>query len=166
MSKYDELCTAYASSRKAYMDYRDGCFAFAQAVVEALVRYLEVPDGRVRLVPVNREPDPEALYSLAGAMHLDEDTYWHLGAVVDLGDPSGAFPPQSVLVRVLLKRCDEGFCLRLGQEEEDLTVRDGFPQDMAAVTEHIFETIKSSYEQGLQQFLGQQEDTRKIGFSN
>jgi len=166
MSKFEELCQAYATSRKAYVDYRDACFGFSQTLLEALIRYLEVPDGRIRLVPVNREPDAEAVYTLGGAMHLDEDTYWHLGVLVDLTDPSGAHPPQAVLLKLLLKRHEATFDVRLGQDEEDFEVRDDHPQDLAAFLEHIYLSIKESYEQGLQQFLIQQESTRKIGFGD
>jgi hypothetical protein len=164
VSKFDELCQAYASSRKAYVDYRDACFGFAQALIEGLLAFLQVPEGRIRLVPVNRDPDPEAAYSLAGAMHLDEDTYWHVGVVVDLSDPAGAFPPQAVLIKLLVKRHDGAFYVRLGEDDEDMRVRDASPEDLALVMEHVFETIKDSYEQGLQQFLDQDESTRKIGF--
>ena len=38
-------------------------------------------------------------------------------------------------------------------------------QDMALVMEHVFGAVKDSYDQGLQQFLGQEESTRKIGFA-
>ncbi len=166
MSKFEELCQAYVLSRKTYVDYRDSCFAFSQTLLEALVRYLEVPDGRIRLVPVNREPDAEAIYPLGGAMHLDDDTYWHLGVLIDLSDPAGAYPPQAVLIKLLLKRCEASFCVRLGQEGDDFAVRDGYPQDLASFLDHIHKTIKESYEEGLQQFLIQQESTRKIGFSD
>jgi hypothetical protein len=166
MSKFDDLCQAYATSRKAYVEYRDASFGFSQTLLEALVRYLEVPDGRIRLVPVNREPDADAVYPLGGAMHLDEDTYWHLGVLIDLSDPAGAYPPQAVLIKLLLKRCEATFCVRLGQEGDDFVVRDGYPQDLAAFLDHVHGTIKESYEQGLQQFLEQQESTRKIGFAD
>jgi len=165
MSKYEELCQAYANSRKTYVEYRNACFGFAQDLIEGLVNFLQVPEERIRLVPVNRDPDPEAVYTLSSAMHLDEDTYWHVGVVVDLSDPAGAFPPQAVLIKLLVKRHDGTFYVRLGQDGDDMRVRDGYPQDMALVMEHVFTTIKESYEQGLQQFLDQEESTRKIGFS-
>lgn len=164
MSKYDELCQAYATSRHVYVEYRDACFGFSQALLEAMIHFLEVPDGRIRLVPVNREPDPEAVYSLAGAMHLDEDSYWHFGVVVDLGDPAGTFPPQAVLLKLLVKRHEGTFCLKLGQEGEDIEIREGYSQDLGDFMENVFLTIKESYEQGLQQFLDKEETTRKIGF--
>lgn len=166
MSKFEEICQAYATSRKTYMEYRDACFGFSQTLLEGLIRYLEVPGGRIRLVPVNREPDADAVYTLAGAMHLDEDTYWHLGVLVDLSDPAGAYPPQAVLLKLLLKRHEATFFVRLGQDEEDFEVRDGHPQDLEAFLEHIYLSIKESYEQGLQQFLIQEESTRKIGFAD
>jgi hypothetical protein len=164
MSKYDDLCQAYANSRKAYVDYRNACFGFAQELLEGLFSFLQVPEGRIRIVPVSREPDPEAVYTLSSAMHLDEDTYWHVGVVVDLMDAAGAFPPQAVLIKLLLKRHDGVFFVRLGQDGDDMKVREGQPQDMALVMEHIFGAVKESYDQGLQQFLDQDESTRKIGF--
>jgi hypothetical protein len=164
MSKYDELCQAYANSRKAYVDYRNACFGFAQELLEGLFGFLQVPEGRIRIVPVSREPDPEAVYTLSSAMHLDDDTYWHVGVVVDLVDASGTFPPQAVLLKLLVKRHDGVFFVRLGRDGEDMRVRDGYPQDIAVFMNHVFTAIKESYDQGLQQFLDQDESTRKIGF--
>jgi len=164
MSKFDELCQVYAGSRKAYTDYRDTCFAFAQSLVEALIGYLEIPEGQIGFVPVNREPDPAALYTLPGAMHLDEDTFWHFGVVITLADPSGGCPPQAVLLKLQLKQHEDAFGVRLGQDDEDFWVRPGYPQEMAAFMDHVFTAVKGSYERGLQQFLDQA-STRKIGFS-
>lgn len=165
MSKYQELCQAYAVSRKAYMDYREASLTFTQSLIQALMRYLEIPEGQVTFVPVNKEPDPEAIYPLAGAMHLEDDAYWHLGVVLNLGDPSGACPPQAVLLKLLVKHREGTFGVRLGQDEEDILIRPDFPQDMTEFLEHVFTAVKDSYEEGLQQFLDH-ETMRKIGFGD
>jgi hypothetical protein len=166
MSKYEELCRAYATSRKAYNDYREACYGFAQALVEGLIHHLELPEGQIHFVPVNREPDPEAVYTLAGAMHLDDDTYWHFGVVIALCDPSGEYPPQAALLKILVKRFDGAFAVRLGVEEEDSLVHLDHPQELLAFFDKVYGIIRDSYEQGLQQFLDQQESTRKIGFTD
>ena len=79
MTKFDTLCTAYKTSRKTNFSYRDEGINFARELIAKYIKFLEVPEDYFRFVPMDETPKSNTTYSLFGAIHLNDDTYWHLG---------------------------------------------------------------------------------------
>ena len=83
MSKFEELCQSYSDARNKYIRFRDECFDFAAQLIKGFVDYYEIPSEQVKIVPTHEEVKPNTVYSIRGAMNLDDDTYWHLGLILN-----------------------------------------------------------------------------------
>jgi len=66
MTDYEEMCAAFAASRKAYFDYRDRCFSHMGTLVKGFIDYCQIPKDQVRMVPCDKKPQEDSLYSIAG----------------------------------------------------------------------------------------------------
>ena len=164
MSKFEELCKAYATSRKNYFDYRETCSKFAHTLVRGMVDYFGCPKGQVKFIPLNKEVESGSIYTVMGAIHLDDDTFWHLGVRLTLYKAPNIFPHQPFLLRLLIKKVDDYFTVKLRTEGPEFKVHEDKPDEFNSFYEFIFDLIKEDLEKGLQRFLEQNETVRKIGF--
>ena len=165
MSKFEDLCRAYAISRKSYFDYRDACLKFGTNLVNGMMRYFQCPKEQVQFIPLKEVIPPGLTSNLLGAMHLDDDTFWHFGLGITLYEAPNIFPQETVLLRVLMKKTHGYFIVKLGTRGEEFKIHGDKPDDFTVFYEFVFSQIKESYEKGLQRFLEQEETSRKIGFN-
>lgn len=164
MSKFKELCDAYTLSRKKYFDYWDACAIFATNLVNGVVDYFECPREQISFIPLKETPKPNTTYTLRGAMHLDEDTFWHLGVGLTLYTAPNIFPHERTILPFLIKKVDDNFIVKLGPEGKEFRDSTDKSDRFKEFFDFIFIKIKERYEKGLQKFLEQNETTRKIGF--
>ena len=92
VTKFDELCAAFAESRSKFFKYRDECLGLATKLISGLVQYLEIPRDCVSFVPLDKEPEPDRQYHIIGAMHLDDDTFWHVGVQLRIYEAPNVSP--------------------------------------------------------------------------
>lgn len=167
MSKFEELCRAYAVARKNYFDYRDTCCKFAHTLVSGMIDYFKCPKEQIKFIPLKGEVEPNSSYTVMGAIHLDDDTFWHLGVMLTLYEAPNVFPHQPVLLQLLIKKVDDYFIVKLGTKRQEFTIHEDKPDEFNPFYEFIFVLIKENHEKGLQRFLGKEqkkEEPRKIGF--
>jgi hypothetical protein len=165
MSKFEELCRAYAVSRKNYFDYRDACLNFAKDLVWGMVDYFKCPREQVKFIPLKEDIKPNTIYGLLGAMHLDDDTFWHLGFGLTLYVSPNIFPQETALLRFLVKKVDDCFVVKLGIGGDEFRIHKDQLDELTTFYDYVFEQIEESYEKELQRFLEQEETSRKIGFN-
>lgn len=164
MSKFEELCKIYDSARGSYVDYQRVCHDFASRLVKSMIDYFQGPEGAVTFIPLQGEPEPEKTYTLMGAMHLDKDTFWHLGVVVTLYPRPGIFlPHRRNLLCFLIKKVEDYFIVKLSHLKEEFKIHRDKPDEFNPFFEFVFEKIKESYENSLQRFL-EQDSIFRIGF--
>lgn len=168
MSRFDELCKAYAKARKNYFNYRESCLTFAENLINGLIKYLECPPEQVRFFPLDQqEPQPGHTYTLMGSMTLLEDTFWHFGMGLTLYESKHIYPHETVFFQFMIKAGDteDSFFVKL--EEEGEMFRIATPDDAILLYKLIFNEIEESYKNSLQHFLENTGDTaRKIGFDS
>ena len=164
MTKFDELCQAYATSRKNYFDYRNACHDFISRLVKKTIKYLEIPEEQVKLIPLSEEVKDQCDYSISEAMHLDEDTFWHIGIKITLYEQPDIVPHQPVLIWLMVKKNDGSFLVKLGPGSKDFMIRPNEEKDYIHFIDTVFLSIKNSFELELQHFLEGEEKTRRIGF--
>ncbi len=104
MSKFEELCNAYAKSRNDYFSYQDESFKFASSLINNFIDYLEVPEEQIKYIPTNIEPVKDMIYTIWGSIHLDKDTFWHLGVLLTLYEKPNIFPHQPIKIEFLFKK--------------------------------------------------------------
>jgi hypothetical protein len=164
VTKFDELCQAYATSRKNYFDYRDTCRDFINRLVKKTIKYLEIPEEQCKVIPLNQEVKDQCDYSISEAMHLDKDTFWHIGIQITLYEEPDIVPRQPVLIWLMIKKNDGSFLVKLGPTSQDFMIRPNEEEDYIHFIDTVFLSIKDSFELELQHFLEGEEKTRRIGF--
>jgi hypothetical protein len=93
MSKFDEMCAAYAASRKDWATYRDRCVQHYFKLVNGFMQYCGIATKNLEIVPVNEEPKSGTMYSVPGEIHFDKESrFWHLAFVITLHIAPNTFP--------------------------------------------------------------------------
>ena len=164
MSKFDELCKSYSDARKYYFDYQESCFQFAGKLVKILVDYIEIPKEQIDFVPLKEDIKPNTKYSIPGSMHLDDDSYWHLGIKITVYEKKNICPHQPLLVRILIKKKDSSYIVKLGIDGEPIIIRPDIDDDFNIFSESLYKLLKNVYEGRLQKFLEKEEVVKRIGF--
>lgn len=154
MSKFNQLVGAYQESAQRTIAYKDLCRRFASILVDRFVKHFEVPRERIDFLPLDKHPEQGKTYTLVGAMHWDDDGFWHLGIVLKLTD-LGAFPAENVLIRICIKGVNGRFVVRMGKEgfpemEVDPHTFDG----LDIFFEHMLHRLIDEYDQSLNEHLG------------
>jgi hypothetical protein len=166
MTKFDDLCAAYAGARQKFFNYRDECWKFASQLSTELVAFFGCTREQVEFVPVTKERKPGFGYSLMGAMHLAEDTFWHFGILTTIYEAPNIFPQQPLLFHLLVKKVDQSFIVKGSPKGPEFRVGAPTAAELRPLNEWLFEQCKSWLDHGLEMFLEGQEqpEPKKIGF--
>ena len=165
MTKFDTLCTAYKTSRKTNFSYRDEGINFARELIAKYIKFLEVPEDYFRFVPMDETPKSNTTYSLFGAIHLNDDTYWHLGLQLTLFTAPNEYPRQPILIVFRFKQiADKKFEVKISEEDSGHQISCGIESEFNDFFEFLQKQIVASFEDGLQEFLEQSAPLRTIGF--
>lgn len=165
MSKFDELCGAYKTSREKYFAYRDESYSFAQALVGGYINYLEVPKEQFKFIPLDKDPEKNTTYTLLGAIHLADDAHWHLGFQIILYSEPNAQPQQPVLIKFMFKKVgDRVFNVKISEDDSGHEIDASSNSDFEGFFDFLQRQIKNHFENSLQDFLEESAPLRTIGF--
>lgn len=163
MSKFDELCRSFAEARRQYSAYRDEHFRFADRLIRGLIEYFEIPQSQIRYVPTDEEVKTNDQYTLLGAMHLDNDTFWHLGVIITFFDKPDRFPKQPVLFVFRMKQKSDKFIIQNNPQDKEHIIDPNSREDFIRFYDSLFDSINNYF--SLQAFLEkEQPEPRRIGF--
>lgn len=153
MSKFDEMCSAYVSARNKGIAYRDRSFENLGRLVQGLVSYCEIPESHFCYLPLKETPVEGRQYGLAGAIHFDDDGYWHLGLQLLLRDNESQFSQSRILVVLCLCEQDEKVMVKIGAngKERELDMNDEsqcvvFYNDVVEIVKRWFSQLRESME--------------------
>jgi len=79
MSKYQEMEDAVNSVRQKWNSNQQASYKAAGIIVNGFEQFCQFPQGHIFLMPLDKEPKDGVKYSVVGAMHYEEDGFWHLG---------------------------------------------------------------------------------------
>lgn len=164
MSKFSEMCQAYANSRQTYFEYRERCYSHFMKLGFGFAGYCEIPESQVRFIPLKEEYKSDRQYTLAGATHLDEDTYWHLGIKITLYEDPSTYPQQAMLIRLCVKELNGKIFVRIGLNDKPVEIDLSDETQCVALYENIINQIKAAFQNELQAFLEKSSPLKKIGF--
>ncbi|MDS3859226.1 hypothetical protein RIF25_00255 [Thermosynechococcaceae cyanobacterium BACA0444] len=103
-------------------------------------------------------------YTLFGAMHLDDDTFWHIGLQITLFTAPNEYPQQPVLIRFMLKAENDGYRVKITQTDKGHLLHAGNDAEFSGFFNDLQQIIRKNFEVGLQHFLEQSASLRTIGF--
>lgn len=163
MSKFDDLCAAFAKARRDGIAEQEACWNLAAGLAVSLKNYLEYP-GEVLFQPVISKATPESHYFLPGAMEFStEDGAFHVGFVLTVYEAPNQFPQFRGLLHIIIKKSGDSFTIRPAPGAPEILVRGSDPGSLAPVNEAIFELIKRTFVP-MTSLTGDQVD-KKIGFT-
>jgi hypothetical protein len=104
MSKFDEMCAAYAALKTDWTAYQERCVRHYHKLVSGFMQYSGIPNNKLEIVPVNEEPRAGASYGIPGEMHFDKESrFWHLAFVLTLHiAPNVIYPQQRIRMIICL----------------------------------------------------------------
>ncbi|HBX8459029.1 TPA: hypothetical protein MII19_16045 [Klebsiella pneumoniae] len=165
MSKFEEICAAYKVSQDNYSTYRELSAAFAIGLGRRYIQYLGLTKANFKWVPENDTSTEKEGITIPGAMHLDDDTYWHMGLKIKIFSAPNVYPQQRLLIIFKFKQKDKSkFEVMVdGDDKKHIIETDG-DASYTVFFNHLQKIIMGLYENDLDNFLASQQENRTIGF--
>ncbi|ATM05101.1 hypothetical protein [Raoultella planticola] len=165
MSKFEEICAAYKVSRDNFHAYRNRSMDFALSLGHKYIQYLGITKENFRWVPEQDSSTEKEGFTIPGAMHLDDDTYWHLGLKIKIFTAPNVFPQQELLIIFKFKEKEEKvFEVMIDNVDKKHDIEIWIDASYTVFFNHLQEVILAMYQDGLDNFLASQQENRKIGF--
>lgn len=164
MSKFDEICQVYRKSRRAFLEYETACQDFARDLVFGMIEYFEWPrDQEITYIPLGEDLDPSnKFYALAGAMRMNEESFWHFGVELKASEPGGAYPIPFVM-SFYIKKAGPYFIVKLGPMGREIKIHEEQRNALDPFFEAVFRQIVEFFTKKYHQALAQQQD-QELGF--
>ena len=164
MSKYNDLCEIYRESRNKYFDFEMECVEFAERLVDQLVTYFSVPEGRSKLFPTLGEANPALIYSVQEAMRMGPDTFWNLGIGIELQcNDCPDTPDQPVLINLALRKDGGVFIVKISDKDPGHRVN-GDLSNASDFFDHLFNTVRDLLQANINRYLAKKPVDCQIGF--
>ncbi|MCP4427781.1 MAG: hypothetical protein GY803_25125 [Chloroflexi bacterium] len=125
MSKFEEVCQTYQKSRLQFRDYENTCRDFARSLVDGIIDHFEWPHSQeITYIPLGEEINPnDRFYALAGAMRMDDESFWHFGVELTAEEPGGS-NPLPFLMSFFIKKAGPHFIVKLGQQGKEIRIHE------------------------------------------
>ena len=162
MTPYAQLCQALSTANADYSAYREQSFNFALKFAIGLKAFLGAPDHSLRYVPLEKNDDENKGYSVMGAMHMGDDGFWHLGAILRL--ESSGYPSHEIKLHIRFKRQDDAFKVVPFSDHDEFLVQPDQEDSFRPVFLCIVQAIDNHFRSGLNRQLEKSGPMRSIGF--
>lgn len=146
MSKFEEICQAYGQARRTFSNYEDTCRDFARDLVFGMIDYFEWPqEQEITYIPLGEELDPNnKFYALAGAMQMDDDSFWHFGVELAIHAPGGSYQ-KSFVISFFIKKVGQYFIVKLGPNGREIKIPESQKDNLQPFYEAVFLQIKNFF---------------------
>jgi hypothetical protein len=166
MTRYEELCKAYAKNLTDFRTYKETCYKFALTLMEELKQEFNIPNERLKL---RSKDDPkEVTENMLEAMDMQKDTFWHIRFSITVCADMDEQLKESMSFEISIKRVAAYFILAIPNEREfTIEEKDG-NYNFRDFFDYLFNSLKTFYEQELERFLVTTPNAKKeqspIGF--
>lgn len=165
MSKFEEICAAYKVSKENFNSYRKESMDFAGILGRKYIQYLGVDADHFRWVPEAKQDSTGNNFTIPGAMHLDDDTYWHLGLKLRVYSARNVMPQQDVFIVFMFKKVADGeFAIKVRADDKPHTIETDKDASYTVFFNHLQKLILEIYKDDLTNFLQSEQQSRRIGF--
>jgi hypothetical protein len=161
---YNELCEAFTQARQSYLDYREESYALADKIYKEMISYLGCSENDLKLVPDKEGYDDTLTYTPAGASCLGDDSYWHIGFILQLKASDCEGPFESVRFAILFKKTPDGYSTKIASKATEFNIIPDDPTTFIVLYNDLFSHIKESYDVGFRDFLSTGKSSHNIGF--
>lgn len=164
-TKFHELCGVFDKAQTKFDNYKTDCHLFSMELVKEFKKYLNVPDSQFSLYKISEEKGFELVTpALIHAIRLTSDHYWHFGIGITVCKAMETLPEELILIHLMFRENAKGqFFVRYAPVEKEYEITKGKSSSYIPFFDFIFNTIKKSYQEHIQQFLGEK-TVRKLGY--
>lgn len=158
MSKFEEICRAYSQSRKSFRAYEELCRNFARDLVYGMIDYFEWPqDQEITYIPLGEEISAHnRFYALAGAMRMDDESFWHFGVELSIHEPGGSHP-LPFLMSFFIKKVGPHFIVKLGPAGKEIRIHQDRTGDLTPFYDAVFVQIMEFFARKYQEAITKEE---------
>lgn len=163
MSKFEEVSQVYQKSRQTFLDYESACRNFGRSLIDGLIDYFEWPHSQeITYIQLGEEINPnDRFYALAGAMQMDDESFWHFGVELTAEEPGGA-NPLPFLMSFFIKKIGPHFIVKLGQQGKEIRIHEdkqGKQDELAPFYDMVFHQIMQFFAREYQNAVTHQKMT-------
>ncbi|AXT20856.1 hypothetical protein D7030_11155 [Flavobacteriaceae bacterium AU392] len=164
-SKFHQLCKAYDNAQTNFENYKTDCHTFSIEFVKEIKTYYEVPDSQFSLYRIDPQQGFDLVQSaLIHAIRLEQDHFWHFGIGLTVCKAPETLPEELILAHLMFRKNSNGnFSVKSAHMKKEFEVIKGDSKSYTPFLDALFESIITSYNNQLQQFL-KAKTTRKLGF--
>ena len=163
MSKFDDICLAYSKARRAFREYEETCRNFARDLVYGMIDYFEWPgDQEITYIPLGEEFSPnDRFYALAGAMRMDDESFWHFGVELTVHDLGGA-NPVPFLMSFFIKKVGPHFIVKLGPRGKEIRIHEDRRGELTPFFDAVYMQIVEFFSRNYQDAITKR--PQELGF--
>jgi hypothetical protein len=157
MSKFEEVCRVYQQSRQKFLEYEVECRNFARTLIDGIIDYFEWPHTQeITYIQLGEEINPnDRFYALAGAMQMDDESFWHFGVELIAEEPGGSHP-MPFLMSFFIKKVGPNFIVKLGPQGKAIRIPENKTDDLGPFYEVIFQQIMQFFSKEYQDAITNQ----------
>jgi hypothetical protein len=146
MTRFEELCKTYMQSKRAFNEYENACRNFARDLIAGMVQYFEWPRNQeITYIPLGEEITPSnRFYALAGAMQMDDQSFWHFGVELTIYEYEGSNPVAFVL-SFFVKKVGNQFIVKLGPKGKEIRIHEAELDKLQPLYDAVFIQIKEFF---------------------
>lgn len=149
MSKFEELCQAYANARKQYQESKDACLDFSKIFVEQMSNYFQCP--------INQEN-----------LTFYEDASLHFQISITLYEnpqTPDTSEYETVVLSLSVEKVIDNYIVTVYPWGQDFKLFWNEFNKFEEVYDYLFERINNSYSNGLHLLPEEENKIRNIGFA-
>ncbi len=165
MSKYENLCHAYAAARKDFFENREGCRQIAEQLVTGLAAHLGCEPDQLRYVRFSARGGDRTDQTLDEVLSLGAGDIWNFGVRLMLHETPGATPSEAFLIGISLEPVTGGYVLYArGVPEKYRLLKSGDNSHvMSTFYENLYRRIRDSYKNPKLRFSSREQTERALG---
>ena len=164
-TKFEILCSAYKKAVTESKEYLDNCHSFSVELWKRMIEYFQVPSSQLSFYTVNSEGEYEITSPpLFNALILQPDSFFEMGFGITVYETEGAFPQETIIVGLLIKKGMNCFIIKLNDHDEEFIIEENNSIHFNKFFDYLHNIISTSYSTGIQTFLDQETSKRHIGF--
>jgi hypothetical protein len=158
MTRFEELCKTYMQSKRAFNEYETACRNFARDLIAGMVQYFDWPRSQeITYIPLGEEITPSnRFYALAGAMQMDDQSFWHFGVELTIYEYEGSNPVAFVL-SFFVKKVGNYFIVKLGPKGKEIRVLEEERDKLEPLYDAVFVQIKEFFSRRYFQIISSNE---------
>jgi hypothetical protein len=118
MSKFDEMCKAFADARKSWFEYRDRSFANMAMLATGFINYCGFPQENVGYGTPDKN-DLRDKKPLPFAMEFNStDGYWHVDVYITVFEAPNIYPYHVLRFRLCLRESGGKLLVKRGWDDK------------------------------------------------